>query len=274
MKYVRGALLLYVMVNAGLLFGITSLWGSPLQAASYWYVQQSDSVRTATTLADRQLKEMGPATAIVTLEEFASQYPEHTYIRIPALSLACISRPDRDSSATVELLEAELPSAAFSYSSLIMLDQLLVTIVKEDCANVGTDDVAAVASALLSNPRYGGNTQYRQLHHMLMARMADMAGETDVTLEHLNQAAGYGPSDDVNMMLVTTLIAAHRFDEAREYIESALEQLPWPPLRRHNSRKNLEQLNDYANELERLVLSGNEPRIDDTTENDHHDSSK
>ncbi len=197
MKYARGAMLFYTLVNAGILFGITSLWGSPLQAATYWYVQQPDSVRTATTLANMQLTEMGPAVAMVTLQEFASWYPEHTYVRIPALSLACISRPDRPSSATVERLEAELPSAAFSYTSLNMLDQLLVTIEREKCTNVDKEDIAKLAAALLSNPRYGENGHYRQLHHMLMARMADMSGDKEETLEHLSRAAEYGPGDDL-----------------------------------------------------------------------------
>ena len=274
MKYARGAMLLYVVLNAGVLFGITSLWGNPVQAATYWYVQQPDSVRTATTLANVQLLEMGPGVAIITLQEFASRYPEHAYVRIPELTLACINWPDRDSSAAVERLEADLPSTAFSYTALNMLDQLLVAIAQENCTNVAEEDVATLAAALLSNPRYGGNAHYSQLHHMLMARMADIAGDTEVTLEHLTEAANYGPSDDLHMMLLTTLIRARRFDEARAYIESALNELPWQPLRRHNTRKNLEQLKHYANELEGLVQSGDTPRSNDTTESDHHDSSK
>jgi tetratricopeptide (TPR) repeat protein len=274
MNYARGAMLLYLLVNTGILFGITSLWGSPLQAATYWYVQQPDSVRAASNLADRQLKEMGPAVAIVTLQEFASRYPEHAYVRIPELRLICINWPDRKSAAAVDHLEALLPSAAFSYTSLNMLDRLFVAITQENCTNVRADDAVILANALLSNPRYGRNARYSQMHHMLMARMADMAGETKVALEHLTQAADYGPNDDVYMMLATTLIAAQRFDEAREYIRSALADLPLQPLRRYNSRKLLEQLNDYANELERLAQSGGTPRTDDTTENDEHDSSR
>jgi hypothetical protein len=274
MNYARGAMLLYLLVNTGILFGITSLWGSPLQAATYWHVQQPGSVRSASNLADRQLKEMGPAVAMVTLQEFASRYPEHAYVRIPELRLICINWPDRDSATAVDHLEAQLPSAAFSYTSLNMLDKLLVAITQEDCTNVSADDVVILADALLSNPRYAGNARYRQMHHMLMARMADMAGETDVALEHLSQAADYGPNDDVYMMLATTLIAAQRFDEAREYIRSALAELPLQPLRRYNSRKLLEQLNDYANELEHLAQSGGTPRTDDRTENDENDSSR
>ena len=273
-KYARGALVLYTLVNTGVLFAITSLWGMPLQAATYWYVQQPDSVRTVTALATAQLREMGPGVAVITLEEFASRNPEHAYIRIPELTFACIGAPDRDNSAKLERLRADLPSVVFSHAALNMLDKLLTTVAQEDCAGVSKEDVTVLAYALLSNPRYGNSIDYRRSHHMLMARMAEMAGETEVTLEHLTQAIDYGPSDDLNMMMVTTLVAARRFDEARVYIESALDSLPWQPLRRYNSRKNLEQLKDYANELERLAQSDNKPRSNDTVEGDGHESSK
>jgi len=268
MKYARGALLLYTLVITGVLFGITSQWGMPLQAATYWHVQKPDSVRAAMALATVQLTEMGPGVAIITLQEFASRNPEHAYTRIPALTLTCIGAPDRDNSAILERLRTELPSVVFSFAAFNMLDKLLTTVAQENCAGVNTEDVAVLAYALLSNPNFGSSVDYRQSHHMLMARMAEMAGETEATLEHLTQAIDYGPSDDLNMMMVTTLVAARRFDEAREYIESALDRLPWQPLRRYNGRKNLEQLNDYANELERLVQFGNEPLFDNPTEND------
>jgi hypothetical protein len=246
----------------------------PLQAATYWYVQQPDSVRTATTLATAQLTEMGPGVAIITLEEFASRNPEHAYTRIPELTFACIGAPDRDNSAKIERLRADLPSVMFSFAALNMLDKLLTAVAQEKCAGVSTEDVTVLAYALLANPRYGSSVDHRRSHHMLMARMAEMAGETEVTLEHLTHAIDYGVTDDLNMMMVTTLLAARRFDEARVYIKSALDRLPWQPLRRYNSRKNLEQLNDYANELERLAQLDNKPRTNDTVETDGHESSK
>ena len=274
MKYARGALLLYVLVNAGILFGVTSLWGTPLQAATYWHVQQPESVRAATTLANNQFTEMGPGVAMITLQEFASRYPEHAYVRIDELRLACIGSPERDYSAAVEHLQADLSSVVFSHATLTALDKLLVTVAEEDCASLGTRHVTVLANALLSNPKYRANARYMQLQHLLMARKADMANDKEEALEHLDQAATYGPSTDLHMMMVATLISAHRFDEAREYVNSALDLLPWQPLRRYNTRKNLERLNDYANELEALVQAGDAPLTDDTMESDQHDSSK
>ena len=265
MKYARGALLLYVLVNSGVLVGITTLWGKPLQAATYWHVQQPDSVRAATTLAKHQLTDMGPKIAMVTLQQFAARHPQHAYIRIPELTLACTVSPQRDHSAIVDRLKVHLPSVAFSYTAGTMLDQLLTTVSQGDCESVGISDVVALASAMLSGPSFGGNPDYRQFHHKLMARVARLTGDTEATLEHLAQAIDYRSDNELNMMMVTTLVADSRFDEAHEFIESAQYRLPRQPLRRYNGRNQLQQLSAYVNEAERLTQAGNEPDFDDST---------
>ncbi len=267
-KYARGALLLYILVNAGVLLSITSLWGQPLQAASYWHAQQPASVRAATTLATRQMLEMGPEVAIITLQEFADRHPEHSYIRIPELTIACIVTPDRDNSALLQQLESDLSEIAFSYTVVTMLDELLSTVVRENCASVELSDVATLATAILSSPGFKGNDHYLQLHHMLMARTSKLTGDTETTLEHLEKAIDYSPGDDLNMMTVTTLVAANRFNEAREFIEVARGRLPWQPLRRYNSRNKLEQLSKYVNEAERQAQIGAVSNIDDITKSD------
>jgi len=265
-KYARGAAYLYILINAGVLLSITSLWGNPLQAASYWHVQQPASVRAATTLAKRQISEMGPEVALITLQEFADRYPEHVYIRIPELTIACIVTPDREHSALLQQLESDLTAIAFSYTVVTMLDELLSTVVREHCASVEPSDVAALASAILSNPGFRGNDHYLQLHYMLMARISKVTGDIEMTLEHIDRAIDYSPGDDLNMMAVTTLVAAHRFDEARAFIDLAQERLPWHPLRRYNSRNKLDQLSEYVNEAERQAQIGDVPNTDDKTE--------
>lgn len=273
-KYARGALFLYILVNAGVLLSTTSLWGSPLQAASYWHAQQPASVRAATTLATRQMSEMGPAVAMITLQEFAYRHPEHVYIRIPELTIACIVTPDRDHTELVERLKSDLPAIVFSYTVVTMLDELLSVVARENCADVGLSEVAALASTIASIPGFKGNQDYLQLHHMLMARISKLTGDSEATLGHLDRAIDYRPGDDLNMMVVTTLVAAHRFDEAREFLDLAQERLPWHPLRRYNSSNKLDQLSEYVNEAERQAQIGDVPNTEDLTESPSNGGSK
>ena len=43
----RVALTAYALINAGILFSVTSLWGNPLQAATFWHKQDPASVRAS-----------------------------------------------------------------------------------------------------------------------------------------------------------------------------------------------------------------------------------
>lgn len=249
----RAALTLYALVNAGILFSITSMWGQPLVAATYWHEQDPASVRAATTLASRQLSTVGPAAATETLRRFARQNPEHAYIRIPELNLACTMAPQGNHTELVGYLETSLPSVAFSLTTGEMLDELLTASVASRCRDVQPSTVAGLADAVMENPRYSASIRYNQFHLMLLARIARGSGNTDATLEYLERAMELAPSDDLHMMTVTTLVDAGRFEEAREFIHRAEQGLSIQPLKRYNSKNNLDNLMTYVNEAQRLA---------------------
>ena len=251
-KYARSAIMLYALINAAILLAVTSNWGKPLQAASFWFINQPASVRAATNLAARQLEEMGPQTALITLREFADAHPQHGYIRIPALTVACGAMPESHHASSLELLESDLSVANFSYTTVTMLDQLLTAVASGTCDGVKIADVERLANTVLENPVYGGRDQYRQLHHKLMARIARLSGDRGRTLKHLAMAVDYSRDDDLNMMMVTTLVLDGQYDAARGYVESARKDLPAFPLRRLGSNLNLEGLARYIDEAERL----------------------
>jgi tetratricopeptide (TPR) repeat protein len=249
----RIALASYVALNAAILFGVTSMWGQPLLAAAYWHERHPASVRAATTLATHQLSTIGPDAAVGTLRAFAARHPEHAYIRLPELNLACTLNPSGDHAALLVYLRSELPLAAFTLTTGEMLDQLLSAAVSSNCEDVTPATIADLATAVMENPRYAASIRYNQIHHTLLARTANVSGDIEKTLEHLSRAAEIGRSDDLNMMIITTLVAAGRFDEAREYVGKAAEDLPRLPLQRYNSKTNLDELKIYVEESERLA---------------------
>lgn len=252
-RIARAGLGAYIVINAGILYGITSLWGNPMLAAAYWHERDPRSVRAATTLATQQLSEMGPDVAVKTLREFTSQNPGHAYIRIPELNLACSLRPEEDHAALLYYLRSQLPSADFSYTTGDMLDQLLTTAVANDCKSVSPATVGNLAAAVMENPRYSADVRYSRFHHLLLARIARVSGDNDKTLEHLARASQGGTTDRLDMMTVTTLVAAERFEEARKFIDDAAENLPRMPLKRYNSKKTLDELRTYVDESEKLA---------------------
>jgi hypothetical protein len=144
-----------------------------------------------------------------------------------------------------------------------MLDQLLSASITTECESVNAAVVADLASAVMRNPRYSKNNSYNQFHHMLMARLANMSGDVDRTLKHLYRAIDYRPSDDLSMMVVTTLVAAARFEEARKFMDDAQGDLPRMPLNRYNTKRNLEELRVYVDESEKLAGRSEEQRSGD-----------
>jgi hypothetical protein len=259
----RAALGTYIIINAVILIGVSSLWGNPLLAATYWHERDPASVRAATNLAAQQLSTTGPDNAINTLREFARLNPEHGYVRIPELNLECTFRPQENHAALVEHLESELSSVAYMVRTGEMLDQLLSASITTECESVNAAVVADLASAVMRNPRYSKNNSYNQFHHMLMARLANMSGDVDRTLKHLYRAIDYRPSDDLSMMVVTTLVAAARFEEARKFMDDAQGDLPRMPLNRYNTKRNLEELRVYVDESEKLAGRSEEQRSGD-----------
>jgi len=259
----RIALAVYAVMNAAILFGVTSMWGQPLLAATFWHNQDPASVRAATTLASQQLTKMGPQPAIKTLRGFAERYPQHAYIRIPELNLACAIAPREDHTGLVEYLDSGLRSVTFSMTTGEMLDELLTRSVTNNCRSVQPATVAALADAVMENPRYSASIHYNQFHLMLMARIARVSGNTDGTLEYLGRAIDLLPSDDLNMMTVTTLVEGGRFDEARSFIEEAEKRLSHQPLRRYNSKRYLDELLTYVNEAGKLAGRSSPPSAGD-----------
>ena len=250
--YARAALACFALLGSAVLLAVTTSWGKPLQAASIWHLQQPQSVRAATTLATRQMEEKGPMVAFATLEAFAALHPEHGYIRVPALTIACSVAPDQDHSELAEAIEKQLPRVRFTYTTISMLDQLLSRVGNGSCNGVGRDRVVRLANALIRNPAYNENDTIQQLHQKLLARVARMGGDADAALSYLRQAASYAHDDDLAMMMVTTLVENHRFGEARAYLESVDSTMPVNPIQRAASRIYLDSLAGYIAESESL----------------------
>jgi len=264
--FARSLLAVYAAANAAILFSMTSLWARPLEAASLWAEEHPGSVRAATQLATQQLSQLGPEATFHTLQQFADQHPEHAYIRIPELNLSCLLAPGQDHSELIAYLQKTLPGVDFSVSAGNMLDQLLTTAATGQCTGLSPEVVGDLAAALMSNPLYDANPASRQFHCMLMARVARIQGDTDATLAYLSRAMDYGTSDNLDMMTVTTLVAAQRYGEARDFIAGAAERLPRQPIKRIAGTRNLEELSQYVDAAEQLDAAERNAGHDGPTE--------
>lgn len=242
---------IYVILGAYFLYSFASISGDPSVSSRYWAVRYPDSVRAVTTMARYQLSEEGPIRALSTLDSFVIDQPQYAYLRIQELNIRCLYLPDQDHGVVIQELRRELPDAEFSYTAGRMLSQLLNTAIAGNCDAINVETVVELASLLRSNPRFAAVPGYSHFHHKLMAAIARQRGDLDTTLSELQKAIAYHHSAELNMMVVTTLGAAGDFASARQFIEDALEKKPLNPLQAMFWRRDLENLREYIDELER-----------------------
>mgnify|MGYP001816619485 FL=1 len=267
LRKLAGAIIpVYLLVNVWFVFNFADVRGKPDLAANYWAIYYPDSVRAVTTLASQELEDWGPTTTLKTLDGFVSEYPQHGYLRIQALNLLCQARPDEDHSDVLASLYRELPDVDFTYTAGSMLSQLFTTVSNTSCRDVTTDTVKALAESLHANRRYKDDPLYNQFHHKLLAGIYRYEGDYAATVESLDKAIEFRPSPELHMMMVTLLGGAGQFDEARAFIDDALNAAPRHPLRATAWRRNLHNLREYIAELERYSQRESQP--DPSTEND------
>ncbi len=249
-KIARFALPLYIIVNAGVLYSVTSLWGMPLNAAAYWHHNAPASVAAASHLAIQQSRYMALAVGILTLREFALRNPEHAYLRLPELSLSCKVARGADHSETVQYLSDTLPTVRFSHSVGSMLDSLMLTIATTDCNGVDLDVGRKLADTLMSNPRYRKSPRFGSYYHQLLAQIAWDSGDPEAATTNLEQARNLLSTDQLHRQFVGILAAQNRFDEAREYLAVAEGELPSHLLRNYAGRLRLRSLGRHIDTLE------------------------
>ena len=256
-----------LIMNAYFLYVFASMWGEASPAARYWALRYPDSVRAATSLGRYQLTEEGPQRTIETLRRFASEYPEHAYLRIPELNLICQYAPDAQLAPLITDIEHALANAAFTYTAGSMLSQLFSTSIQGRC-EIGPDSVKRLAAALQKNDRYANDPYYSQFHHKLLAGIARYQGDHANALAHLRTAISYWHTPELNMMMVTALAGAGDFQGAGDFINNAMLDKPLNPLKALKWQRGLNELRAYVQELEKQTRQDQAEEVNNSTETD------
>ena len=247
----------YLLVNAFVLFGLSSLWGSPAQAFPYWQQRFPNSMFAATAALEFRLAAEGRESTRSALRHLVTTRPDAGYLGIYELRLSCMLEPQKDHSRRVAELERSLKHVDFSYSTVTMLHDLLEAGTGDSgCNGVNVDSVKRLADSVISNPLYRINTAYNERHRQLMALIAQLEGNVDQAIRHLEQAIEYMPSNALNEMMVVTYVAEKDFDAARAFVREARQNAPYNPMKRFVWLDKLQNLSQYIDEIEAAVSEG------------------
>lgn len=241
---------LYGLVNAAVLVGLTTLWGQPAVAAHLWHERHPASVRATTHLASYELAIHGQEKALRTLDEFVRQHPDDSYLRIQELRLECLFSPQANHQETLGELIRSLPNSDFDYISATALRHLANTVDETPCNGMDLEAVKRLARTLISNPRYGRDPLYNQMHHQVMAHIARQQGDYGEAIRHLEKADQAKPDAHVNAILISMYATTGRYEEARRFIESAREGAPLHPLKRYEWMSILDDFDAFLREVQ------------------------
>jgi tetratricopeptide (TPR) repeat protein len=238
------------MANTWFLYSFANLSGDSSLAARYWANRYPASPRAVLRMATFQMAEEGPKPALQTVDSFVTAYPEHAYMRIPALKVLCQLAPDEDYRQTIARLEQELPNVNYTHVTSWLLAELLQEAEKSSCNGVDAVAITSLAKILLDNPGYAVQPTYNLFYYKTLAYVAWQQGNYDETVGYLRQAIDYGQRSDVNTMMVMALGNSGRFEDAREFIDEARNLGPLHPVKAAMWRRELDSLHEYVQQLE------------------------
>lgn len=241
----------YMFLSAMLLYQFASILGEPSASSRYWANRYPDSVRAVTTMATYQLAEEGPLRTLATIDQFVLRSPQHSYLRIQELNLRCLAMPNAEHDMVVDELHRGLPTAEFTLTAGTMLSQLFDTVSAGTCNGVDTQTLLGIADRMLANPRYAAVPGYLQFHYRLLAGIARRENRLEEAIGYVEKAIAVQGSSELNMMMVTALGDSGEYDRARNFIRDAMRAGPRNPVQALQWARDLENLSEYVNELER-----------------------
>ncbi|HUH00227.1 MAG TPA: hypothetical protein VMQ83_13785 [Gammaproteobacteria bacterium] len=233
----------YSLVLGGVLYSVTSLWGTPAIAVEMWYIYKPNSIRAAEVLAQQMEKVGSPDVARKVLMEVREKHPNAHLLDLQILLMSCQSEPDLDYSAAVRSLEERLRTADFSNTARGLLWGLDYLIRTGRCPQLPHNAVDRLTRSLLANPRFSA-PDVRSNLLIILAQTAIERGETEVVVSYCRQALELTPSPPTLTAVIQVLDSAGLNEAAQDIIDEARSLIPSHPVKAKlwaDTLKSLEQ---------------------------------
>ncbi len=185
---VRIGLSAYGLLLMAILFSFTSMWGRPQLAAEMWAIHNPNSVRAAQYLSEQLQTDGYYVAAHRLIQSLSEQRPDHPGLRLQALGLSCITRPNIDKSESVETISDLLATARFSHGVVETLEILYGLVDKGKCPSIDERQLYLLAEATAKNPAFQEQAIVHHNLHVLMSRMGVLQYDLDLTMRHLELA--------------------------------------------------------------------------------------
>jgi protein O-mannosyl-transferase len=232
---------IYSVILIGMLFSITTLWGTPRLAAEIWHLYSPTSSRAVQNLAGQMELENDFWGSRRLLERFVAENQDAHNIKFQALNLACVLEPAANHSNTITDLASQLSTSPYRTGfdqSMRTLHELVRT---NTCPSIDDEAIYQVGRSLLHNPRYNVPFAKHQIH-LVMAQIGLHRGDLDLTMKHLEDALELYPNLVTLDVMISVLDSAGLHELSRERLEDARGWEPRQPLQAWNWRGQLDRI--------------------------------
>jgi protein O-mannosyl-transferase len=223
------ALAAYSLMLAGVLFSVTSLWGSPAVAMEMWHLYKPSSQRAVLALAQELQRDGYMSASRRLLVRFVDANPESDGIRLHILAVKCLLDREGSEEDTVRSLEADLRTAKFDYGVPTTLAKLHSLINEDRCPVLERGDLLRLSQSVLENPRYW-NPLVRHNIHVLIADIGAYTRDLDLAMTNLRTALHYYPNLSTLRIALSVLLSAGLRESAMELVEEAGDLRPQHPI--------------------------------------------
>jgi protein O-mannosyl-transferase len=219
----------YTLLLGGVLFSVTSLWGSPTVAAEIWQLYKPSSKRAVLTLAAELQKDGYLRASRRLLERFLEANPDADGIRLQILQIDCLIDRAPNHSETVHELVVQLRTASFNYGIPDTLGRLHTMINDDLCPHLAHQDILRMSESVLQNPRYS-NPIVRHNLHVLIADIGAEVRDLELTMTNLQKALEQFPNANTLRIALSVLVSAGLYQSATELLEDAHDWRPRQPV--------------------------------------------
>jgi protein O-mannosyl-transferase len=206
------------------LYAVTSLWGSPTISAEIWSAYKPQSARAVGFLAGSLMEEQGdPYAAERLLKRYILANPSEYGVQLQRLFVSCQLDPASSHEEVMESLKDKLSVAPYRLSIPIALDELYKLARDKHCYGLKISDIYRLAQSLLENPAYNVPAVRHNIHALLAAIAIDER-DSELALQHLEDALDTYHNPITLSWAIAILNSAGRHDTSRKLLEEAKGQ--------------------------------------------------
>lgn len=217
-KYLRAGIVLFVVLQASILWQNSNLWGNSLLMSQVWAEENPRSIRAQQFAALHWMRLRDYEMARKYLRQGLEFHPDNLGLHMELLQVDCLDntmgRVDFDA------LIAELSDGSHDNASLDTLHKLVSLNYSNHCPELSAAQLHTIIDTLLHNPNFQDEVSLGNLYYF-KGLLYEQHGRLQSAVEVMDRAYEQRPRVEFPLLQAKWSAAGGMFEQAHRYIEKA-----------------------------------------------------